>query len=298
MSEILIDNEPVRKEFERWCQYFGESDPYVSNDTVGMKSVLRAHFLVADYFYGEGYGIAALGPRDPELLHSAVYRQFVSFDGLEKWKSPYERCATLIFGIIKDHPFHDANKRTGLLVLLYFLNKLNRVPTVKQQQLEDLVVNVADNNLRKSRRQQDIMKRTDDPEIYYIADYLKRNSRKRDNRYYTITYKELDQKLRDYGFCLNNPHKSCIDVCLIKTGKSILERLGFRKNRAELVRVSQIKFHSWNKQVGKKTISKVRRDTKLIPEKGVDSEAFFRDADPLYTLIAEYHGPLERLAFR
>lgn len=293
--EILIDNEPVRNEFERWCNHFGEADPYVSDDTIGMKDVLRAHFLVADYFYGKGYGIAALGPRDPDLLHSAVYRQFVSYDGIDKWQDPYERCATLVFGIIKDHPFHDANKRTGLLVLLYFLTKLNRIPTVKQKHLEDLVVKIAENSLRKSRRQQDIKKRTDDPEIYNIADFLKKYSRKRDNRYYTITYKELDHRLREYGYCLNNPHKSSIDVCRIRIRKALF---GLGKTRTELERVSQIGFHSWNKQVGKNTISKVRRVTKLTPEKGVDSDVFFRSADPLYTLISEYHGPLERLAYR
>lgn len=293
--EILIDNEPVQKEFERWCEYFGDADPYASDDTVGMKGVLRAHFLVADYFYGEGYGIAALGPRDPNLLHSAVYRQFVSYGGRDKWQNPYERCATLIFGLVKDHPFHDANKRTGLLVLLHFLNQMNRGTTVKQKDLENLVVDIAEGNLRKFRRQQELSTKTDDPEIYFIADYLRRNSRKRDNRYYTITYRELDRRLREYGFCLDNARNNFIDVCRIETKKGLL---GFGKTRTELIRVAQIGFPSWKRQVGKKAISTVRKETNLTPEKGVDSESFFRGADPFYALISEYHAPLERLAYR
>jgi death-on-curing family protein len=293
--EILIDNEPVGKEFQRWSEYFGDADPYVSDDTIGMKDVLRAHFLVADYFYTEGYGIAALGPRDPHLLHSAVYRQFVSYGGLDKWTNPFQRCATVVFGLVKGHPFHDANKRTGLLVLLYFLSRMNRVPTAKQKELEDLVVNIADNSLRKYRRQQEMQRRTDDPEIYFIADYLRRKSRKRDNRYYAITYRELDNILNAHGFCLTNPHKNFIDVCRIEKRKGFL---GLGRTRTELVKLAQIGFPSWKKQVGKGAISTVRKETGLTPENGVDSESFFRGADPLYTLICEYHGPLQRLAYR
>jgi death-on-curing protein len=293
--EVLLDHVPVRQEFQRWCEHFGDADPYISDDTVGIKDVLRAHFLVADYFYGQGYGIAALGPRDPNLLHSAVYRQFVSYDGRDKWQDSFERCATLVFGLVKDHPFHDANKRTGLLVLLYFLSQQNRLPTVKQKELENLVVDIADGRLIRYRRQQEIAKKTDDPEIYFIADYLRRNSRKRDSRYYTITYQELNLRLKEFGFCLHNPHKNFIDVCRIETKKGFF---GFGQTRTDLIRVAQIGFPSWKKQVGKGAISTVRRETGLTPEKGVDSEAFFRGADPLYTLIAEYHGPLERLAQR
>jgi death-on-curing protein len=172
---------------------------------------------------------------------------------------------------------------------------MNRVPTVKQKDLEDLVVNIAENSLRKYRRQQELKRRTDDPEIYFIADYLRRNSRRRDNRYYTITYRELDHRLREYRYCLSNPRNNYIDVCRIEPRRSFF---GLGKTGTEFVKVAQIGFPSWKKQVGKGAISTVRKETGLTPDKGVDSESFFRGADPLYALISEYHGPLERLAYR
>ena len=46
--------EPIQKEYDRWKNIVGEDDPYSGNDTVGIHSVLRAHFLIADYFYKEG----------------------------------------------------------------------------------------------------------------------------------------------------------------------------------------------------------------------------------------------------
>lgn len=293
--EILIENQPVKSEFVRWREHFGDHDPYTANGNIGIHDVLRAHFLIADYFYGEGYGIGGIGPKDPNLLHSAVYRQFTGFDGKDKWESSYERCATLIFGLVKDHPFHDANKRTALLVLLYFLNRINRAPTVSQKELEDFIVDIAENKLRQYRRHQALESKTDDPEVYFIADYLRRHSRQLDKRYYTITYRELDSRLQEFGFCLNNPHKNFIDVCRIEKRRRLL---GLGKLRTELVKVAQIGFPGWKRQVGKGAISTVRKETRLVPEKGVDSDSFYRGTDPLYSLIAEYSGPLERLANR
>ncbi len=256
---------------------------------------MRAHFLIVDYFYDEGYGIGGVGPKEPNLLHSAVYRQFTGFDGKDKWETSYERCATLIFGLVKDHPFHDANKRTALLILLYFLNRTNRTPIVDQKDLEDFIVDIAEDKLKRYRRHQSLKSRTDDPEILFIADYLRRNSRALDKRNYTITFKELDLRLREFGYCLSNPHKNFIDVCRIQKSRGFL---GFSKEKTKLIKVAQIGFPGWKRQVGKGAMSTVRKETKLMPEKGVDSESFYRGIDPLYTLIAEYSGPLERLAYR
>lgn len=229
------------------------------------------------------------------MLHSAVYRQFTGFDGKDKWETSYERCATLIFGLVKDHPFQDANKRTALLVLLYFLFRTNRTPAIGQKELEDFIVDIAEDKLRQYRRLQSLEQKTDDPEIHFIADFLRRKSRLQDKRYYTITYRELDTRLRDFDYCLDNPHKNYIDVCRIEKSRGFL---GLGKTRTELVKVAQIGFPGWKRQVGKGAISTVRKETQLVPEKGIDSDSFYRGTDPLYSLISIYAGPLERLAYR
>ena len=293
--EIFIENLPVKSEFERWYNHFGELDPYTANGNIGIQDVLRAHFLIVDYFYSEGYGIGGIGPKDPNLLHSAVYRQFTGYGGKDKWESSYERCATLIFGLVKDHPFHDANKRTALLVLLYFLSKIDKVPTVTQKELEDFVVNIAEDKLSQFRRLSKFESKTNDPEIHFIADYLRRNSRVLDKTNHTITYRELDARLNEFGFCLHNPNKNFIDVCRIEISRGLL---GLGKKQTKYVKVTQVGFPGWKTQVGKGTLHKVRKETKLVPEKGVDSASFYRGTDPLYSLIAEYSGPLERLAYR
>jgi len=294
-QDIIFDNEVIRKEFLRWAKHFGAEDPYQSSDTVGINDVLRAHFLIADYFYTKDTGLGGIGPRDPNLLHSAVYRQFVSFGGIDKWSTSFERAATLLFGIITDHPFHDANKRTGLLVLLLFLRKINRVPTIGQKELEDFAVEISDHKLDKYGRYKQLKKKHHEPEVMFISDFLKRRSRKLDNRYYTITYQELDQRLHNFGYKLDNPHGNCIDVIRIEQRRKLL---GFGRKEQLDVKVAQIGFPGWKSQVGKAAIATVRRAARLTSKHGIDSKTFFQGADPVRSLIAEYAGPLERLAYR
>lgn len=292
--EVTFANDAIAAEYDRWsCEI--AADQYDTHETVGLLDVLRAHFLIADYFLGKESGLGGIGPRDMHLLHSAVYRQFVAFGGRTKWNTDYERAATLVFGLVTDHPFHDANKRTGLLIYLYALHKMNRYPTNSQNELESFMVEIAERSLIKYRRMRDLAKRREDAAVRFIADYMKRNSRARDSRYYTITYHELDHCLRGFGHCLSNPHKNFIDVCRID---NVREFPLFGKKKEKLVTVAQIGFPGWKSQVGKGAIATVRRETRLTPERGIDSAMFYRGADPMNTLIAQYEGPLQRLAFR
>ncbi len=293
--EVVFSNEAVAIEYRRWADQVDPDDRYDTADTVGLLDVLRAHFLIADFFYGKEAGMGGIGPRDLHLLHSAVYRQFVAYGGIDKWKSSYEKAATLIFGLVTDHPFHDANKRTGLLTYLYALHKLNRYPTNGQKELEDFMVEIAERSLTKYRRMKELAKREDDADVLFIADYLKRNSRERDSRYYTITYNELDRRLREFNHCLSNPKNNFIDICRIEYPR---EFGLFGKRRERLVKVAQVGFPSWKSQVGRGAIATIRREARLTTEYGIDSASFYKGADPLNTLIAQYEGPLQRLAFR
>jgi prophage maintenance system killer protein len=65
---------------------------------------LRAHYLVADFFITEQAELGGIGPKDLGLLQSALYRPWVEFGGVPKWRDPIEKAATTLFGLIKDHP--------------------------------------------------------------------------------------------------------------------------------------------------------------------------------------------------
>lgn len=295
---MLFLDSNIEREYKRWIEAVGNQDPYATRDTVGLHDVLRAHFLILDFFSTErgGEGVGGVGPKDLNLLHSAVYRQFISLGGKEKWPSPLEKCATLMYGIVKDHPFHDANKRTSFLTTLFFLDKLGRIPRIKQKEFEDFVVEIADDQLEKYPRYREAKGSVHDPEVRFIADYLKRNTREIDHQTYTVTFHELNQLIRPYGFELSTPKGNYIDVVKAEYRPKFLGLLG-PKIRHE-VRLAQVGFPGWKRQVTRAALKTVREATGLTASNGYDSKTFFQGADPLHTLIDTYAEPLRRLSNR
>jgi death-on-curing family protein len=258
--------------------------------------VLRAHYLVANHFYLEGEGIGGLGPRSRELLESAVYRQVASFGGLVKWDRLFDVTATLFFGVIRNHAFYDANKRTAFLSALYQLYQAGFCPSVSEKEFEDLTVDVADRKLHKYSRYRDLVRSgLPDPEVRFISKWLKDNTRRIDHRRYAITYRELEVILRRYGFYMESPDNNYIDIIRYETKR---RAFGILSPREERVRVGRIGFPRWTCQVLPQTIKLVRKMTGLSAKDGFDSGAFFHGLDPMQSLITSYNEPLLRLAYR
>ena len=61
------------------------------------------------------------GVRDIGLLESAVAAPFASFGDFDFYPTIQEKAARLGYGVIKNHPFVDGNKRIGVLVMMTFL---------------------------------------------------------------------------------------------------------------------------------------------------------------------------------
>lgn len=295
-NSATFDYKAVEREYLRWKSIVGEHDPYVTNELPGLEDVLRAHFLIVDYFYGKQSGLGGIGPKSVDLLHSALYRPFTSLGGIEKWKTTFEKAATLVYGIITDHAFHDANKRTGLLTLLLFFHKTSRRPIINQKNLEDFAVEISDHKLDKYPRYRKLKKEgCKDPEVIFIADHIERISRKIDRTHYSITYRELDTRLRKLGFKLDNPSGNYIDLIRTEQRKKLF---GWGKTEQIDVKIAQVGFPGWKKQVNAGAIKTIRKNAKLTAEDGFDSQSFYQGADPVQSLIDEYAGPLERLAYR
>jgi prophage maintenance system killer protein len=292
LARIYFSDPAIAREYEWWCHQVGSEDPYIDRDTVGIHDVLRAHYLLADYFSELGEGLGGVGPRDLNLLHSALFRQFVGYGGRRKWTDLFDVAATAFFGLIKNHPFHDANKRTALLSVLFQLHSRGRMPTVRQKELDDLTVAVAENALSGFSGYQRFAK-TDEPEVRFLSWYFRRNTRPIDRRHYLITYRELDRILHEHGCWLENPNNNRIEIL-----RKVTQRYGLLglKKREVAERVTIIGFPGWSTEVSRKDIQEVRRAAGLTLEDGVDSSAFFKGADSMSALIAVYRGPLRRLA--
>ena len=61
------------------------------------------------------------GVRDEGLLQSAISAPFQSYGGTDIFPSLQQKAARLAFGLVKNHPFLDGNKRIGAHAMLVFL---------------------------------------------------------------------------------------------------------------------------------------------------------------------------------
>lgn len=101
------------------------------------------------------------GIRDIGLLESAVARPQGGFAGGEFYPDVFSKAAALGYSIIRNHPFVDGNKRTGYMAMRLFLN-----------------LNGYDLKVPLEEKYKFVMKITQSMEEEFIAQWLKKHSRK------------------------------------------------------------------------------------------------------------------------
>ena len=82
--------------------------------------------------------------RDIGALESALYHTYASFEGKDFYGTIEEKAARQAYGIIRNHPFLDGNKRTGLFVMLVFLELNNIKLHFSQSALVELGMGTAE----------------------------------------------------------------------------------------------------------------------------------------------------------
>ena len=85
----------------------------------------------------------ASGLRDEGMLESVLNTPFQTFGGEDVYPSLQQKAARLCFGLVKNHPFVDGNKRIGAHAMLVFL-ALNGVELQhSQEELSDIILQAA-----------------------------------------------------------------------------------------------------------------------------------------------------------
>jgi death-on-curing protein len=87
------------------------------------------------------------GIRDEGLLISALQQPFKGIGNEDFYPETLQKAAVLVFGLVKNHPFFDGNKRTGMGLLIYFLLKSGYSIEASEDQLFDFVNDMAAGNL-------------------------------------------------------------------------------------------------------------------------------------------------------
>ena len=83
------------------------------------------------------------GVRDEGLLDSAVNTPFQTFSGQDLYPTVLEKAVRLGFGLIRNHPFIDGNKRIGTHATLVFLNLNSITPSYEDDELISTILSVA-----------------------------------------------------------------------------------------------------------------------------------------------------------
>ena len=108
---------------------------------ISFEKVIEIHNRAIEEFGGKN------NIRDIALLESALNWPFATFDGIDLYSTTIEKIAVVSESIIKNHPFHDGNKRIGYIIMRAFLrsNKLDILAS--QEEKYDFIIQIAEGKL-------------------------------------------------------------------------------------------------------------------------------------------------------
>lgn len=260
----------------------------IDKDLINVSDILKAYYILADYFTDPSIDQVSekmmVGVRSYNLLSSAVGRQCVEFAGKRKYTDKINICSTLFFGLVKNHAFHDGNKRTGLLILLYQLQLYGYYPKQNFSDFEKLVVSVADNSLE--RNYSNVWKKfrkQDDCVILTISYIVRRLVVKKNNSYHlSITTKEFCNILEQAGVEWE------LEGQKIRLRRTIKKFIGTNKY------TYTINFYGWTRPV-KVKMARDTCDALHLTEEYPNFEKFSNGEGNIYKTICDFEMPLRRL---
>ena len=294
-EKILKRNEKVKElpdELRTEYEYVSSNTPDIPDivhPLINISDTLKAYYILAHYFTDNSSNDVEkmlIGVRDTNLLGSAIGRQVITFGGKTKYTDNIEICATLFFGIVKNHSFSDGNKRTALLILLYQLHLFGYMPATSQKNFEKLVVAVAANRIPETyfNEYKKNLKKSD-PLISTIAHIIRKNVKKKDHSYHIApTMREFCDGLSKH------------DVEFVIDGNKIHFKRRVKSHwytKAELLQCSAM-FYGWTRVIGADTARKTLRFLKLYDE-FASYKDFIEGKEAMYQLVHEFSGPLRRL---
>lgn len=136
-------------------------------------SVEEIHGELVSIFKGENDPISPCGVKSYDMLASACERPNVSLGGIEKYPSIELKISALFHSLTKNHPFHNGNKRTALVVMLCALYKNDRkfVLEVSDDVIYNFVLEVTGNEFPVKNHLLSV-----DDVVIEIARWLKQNT--------------------------------------------------------------------------------------------------------------------------
>jgi death-on-curing protein len=269
--------------------------------TLSCDEVMRIHHVLCVDFAEDEDPIGYGGLKSQALLDSAVGRQHAGFGPFRKYPDAVSNASTLTFGICNDHPFHNGNKRTALVSMLAHLdkNRLTLRGDVRQNDLYDLMLALAERRLGADRvpprsRHRHILPRfAADHQVAALGEWLHPRVSSVSRRERLVTYRELPEILRPHGYVLGTRLSNAVEIVRERSvTRGVLRRERVLEHKA----IGRIGFRNEGETVSRKTMKQLRAMCRLREEDGVDSEAFYGNADVVDAFVNQYRTVLRRLA--
>lgn len=111
---------------------------------LSLDEVLALHEVQVQLFGGSS------GLRDMGLLQSAMGNAEATFGGHYLHETLVEMAAAYLYGICRNHPFVDGNKRTAVATALTFLDMNGLEIDAAEPEFYDLVIGVAEGRVSKA----------------------------------------------------------------------------------------------------------------------------------------------------
>lgn len=251
---------------------------------LNLDEVLAIHeALVVDFLAHED-PIDPPGPRNQNIISSAVFRPHTSIGGELKYPTPEMGAAALLHSLVHDHPFHNGNKRTGLVAMLVLLDENGLMLTCHEDDLFRLVLQLAQHKLVPMDSDN-----LPDREVIAIATWIDNNSRQFERGEKILPFRKLKQILIRYE--CNFEHGS--SGTTMKVFRTIPAKGLFSKSTTLTAFLS---YGGDGREIERASIKDLREKLKLDEEHGVDSAGFYQDApSPTDEFIVKYRKTLLRL---
>ena len=243
--------------------------------TITSEHVVAIHTALVDDFATTPDQIFPPGVKHPDLLESAVGRQFTSLGRESKYKTLAHMAAALFYGLALNHPFHNGNKRSAIVALLCLADANDLTVTATQQELYDFVLAVVQHRYRP--RSAMATSKATDTEVAAMAGWITSHLRSKAHYHRAVRWRELKALLDELG----------VDVAAASGSQVELTRGKLR---------SVVDFDGDTRDVGAGIVRKIRHDLQLSPRDGCDDDVFYGDTLPLDHFITKYRGLLRELA--
>jgi death-on-curing family protein len=252
------------------------------------------------------------GVKNQNMLESAIMRQQTGSGSWYKYDNIYTNCATLVYGINKNHGFHNGNKRVSFLAMIKHLYSNGYVlkPEVTQNDIYKLLLAVADKegsiyefakqySTGKKDKSKNIFHRVGknrkwnaEDEVQYIGFWLKESTVSKNIQLkYKVKLTDLRRILEPKGIIMETNGNHII----LKTVET--KKLWFGLSTKNIT-VKQKEYNLGNSisEINQELVAQIRREFNLTISDGIDNIAFYDEKGFLDEQIINHKKLIYRLS--